>query len=148
MSTSSRLARIIPNCKLHSLAANARTSEQSITITGLGNVEFDRAIIGIQQLRIVMENQVSAMKLWEPRREQGHYVLTFSNRYFNKESEAANEEVKALSTDVDPLGLLAKAVPDGIHTSDNEVLYFERRKGDAPRCVEVLTPDLLAEQRL
>lgn len=56
----------------------------------------------------------------------GHLALTFTNRYFSTPEEASGKEDRQLSAYVDPLNILREAVPRGVHTQDNEVLYFER----------------------
>lgn len=75
---------------------------------------------------------------WQPQMINGKLSLAFSNRYFASADEAQGQEGLALGPYVDPLNILQEAVPQGIHTADNEVLYFERIIQDAGKLVSAL----------
>ena len=54
-------------------------------------------------------------------------MLFFGNRYFADDGDYRAHDAISME-DVDPLKILREAVPEGIHTTDNQVLYFERGK--------------------
>lgn len=87
--------------------------------------------MGISQIRSVLAGslQDGALQNWSPQRNRNHIVLTFTNRYFSNEKDGVFD-VRDLSTTYDPVGVLRRAVPSGLHTADNQVLYFERFKTD------------------
>ena len=66
------------------------------------------------------------MESWELRKERGHAVLTAGSRYLSLRSDQGTQEVITMNEAIDPLGILQKAVPAAVHTTDNQVLYFER----------------------
>lgn len=90
--------------------------------------------MGISQIRSVLSSslQEGALQNWSPRRNRNHIVLTFTNRYFSNEKDGTFE-ICSLSPAYDPLGILRRTVPSGLHTVDNEVLYFERFKTEKER---------------
>ncbi len=53
-------------------------------------------------------------------------VLTFVNRYFTPDTDDGHE-VRPFPDELDPMHILRKAVPSGVYTTDNEVLYFDRQ---------------------
>lgn len=57
---------------------------------------------------------------------EGNLCLEFSNRYFATAADGDHLNTISLPSEVDPLGLLAEAVPSGRHTEDNQVLYYDR----------------------
>ncbi|KAF7799996.1 hypothetical protein EIP86_011239, partial [Pleurotus ostreatoroseus] len=63
---------------------------------------------------------------WRPPNANGNLTLSFSNRYFASYKEAKDMENKPFGNGVDPNGVLRDALPKVYHTSDNEVLYYER----------------------
>ena len=57
---------------------------------------------------------------------EGETTLTFGTRYFTPAHVCKNETANQLGQDIDPLGLLSKAIGTrGKHLDDNRVLYHE-----------------------
>ena len=72
------------------------------------------------------------MEGWEPRKDRGHPVLTVGNRYLsNADNKGVQQSVLPLGQAIDPLHILQDAVPSGVHTAENQVLYFQRSKKGA-----------------
>lgn len=63
------------------------------------------------------------MSTYQLRRDRGHPVLMFANRYLT-----LDEETASVPADIDPMGILRNCVSNGAHTSDNEVQYYERHE--------------------
>ena len=67
------------------------------------------------------------MDNWEPRKDRGHPILTVGNRYLSPvDGEEGKQQVIPMENTIDPLCILRDAVPSGVHTTENQVLYFER----------------------
>lgn len=113
---------------LYSLGANPRQASQSVTLSGLGGDTFEKSVQGVLEVYSHISRHLPQGKLlpWQPQMTNGNLSLTFSNRYFASADEAQGQEPIALGAYVDPLNILRDAVPQGIHTADNEVLYYER----------------------
>ena len=57
----------------------------------------------------------------------GHSSIELSNRYCTAKKDALTEDYVALSTDIDPQGLLARAAGSTyVHTEQNAVKYYTR----------------------
>ncbi len=112
------------------LASVPDRSQQTVTLSGVGSPQFARAILGLRQIYAVFDDHCSANELlaWTPRVTQGHFTLTMSNRYFTASKGTAKQEVLNFPSALDPLNILRDAVPSGIYSRDNEVLYYDRRK--------------------
>ena len=110
------------------MGKNPRFARQSVLLSGLGLDQFHRTFDALLEIGTVIEDNLPNGKLRRPtpRLERGFPVLQFSNRYFADSSEAGASDAVSMDA-VDPMKILRAAVPDGIHTLDNEVLYFERR---------------------
>ena len=67
------------------------------------------------------------MDTWEPRKDRGHPVLTVGNRYLSlTKDEGTKQQLVPMKDVIDPLGILQDAAPSAVHTTENQVLYFER----------------------
>ena len=119
------------------MAKHPENTQQLVRLTGLGTEPFELAAKGISQIRAVLGDslQEDSLQSWSPARIRNHLVLTFTNRYFSNERDGVYE-VQDLSPSYDPLRLLRLAVPGGLHTVDNQVLYFERIKTATEGLVE------------
>ena len=54
-------------------------------------------------------------------------MLEFANRYWSMPEEVAVGEELEVSDTIDPFGILRLGQGQGKHTTDNEVLYYERK---------------------
>lgn len=130
--------------RLHKIPSN---SQQYVLLSGLGLDAFERNVEAISAIRQAFDGQVSEGDLpaWKPNREHGSLALPFSNRFFTASRDCGKEQPVDLSI-VDPLRILRTAVPDGMHTDDNEVLYFERLKATEDATTFVHFPTVLTAQ--
>ncbi len=104
-------------------------------MSGLGSEVFHRSVLATGGIHRAFKAVNPQLKFagWQPRQSHGHMVLTFSNRYFTPDTDNGHE-VRTFPNDHDPLHVLRKAVPSGVYTADNEVLYFDRRSTTGERC--------------
>ncbi|KAK7678420.1 hypothetical protein QCA50_009481 [Cerrena zonata] len=100
---------------------------QDITITGLGCHQFDTFVQAVDVVRTMFDRSSSGRGVSQRQKISSDIgsTLRFSNRYFTQLDEAGNSVTIPFSEDVDPLGIL-KEIKGGLHTSENEVAYFER----------------------
>ena len=112
------------------LPKHPRSARQCVTISGLGSQTFDDALNCILQIRNLFANVVpaNALQVFSPRRPGGMLELEFGNRYFSNDDANPGFDGKALDDIVDPLRILTDLCPRDLASSDNEVLYFERRR--------------------
>ena len=105
-------------------------TQQTIMLSGVSSRQFGTAIAAIGQIVEVFNAQCTRDELlpWSPRIVQGHPTLTLSSRYFTADGGSTKHDMRAFPEDLDPYNILRNAVPDGLYTEDNEVLYYERRK--------------------
>ncbi|KAF7798783.1 hypothetical protein EIP86_010008 [Pleurotus ostreatoroseus] len=110
------------------LPKSPERATQSVLMTGLGTEGFEKAVQGALQIYQHMQRCLPAGALipWKPVTYEGHLGLELSNRYFSSSKEAEGQQIVELSSDIDPNNILRKAVPHGLHTLDNTVVYFER----------------------
>ena len=123
---------------------NAAAAKQSVVITGLGIPEFQAAARAVLEIHTFFGSTLpdTCLEPWHPVKgsEEGFMCLEFSNRYFSggKDHDVALE----LGKDIDPEGILRAQCPEGIHTEDNRVLYFECYTTPETKYVCFPTPDL------
>lgn len=107
-------------------------SEQYIRLSELSTETFDSAaaaVVGIHQFmgsRIVS----GGLNEWNVKREGGHIVLDFHNRYLTAREKAADQPVLDIPDAIDPHRLLRDRIKDEVYTQNNEVQYFERLTED------------------
>lgn len=102
--------------------------KQSISISGLGTDTFNDAITSLYLLQTALTAHIPPQSLipWAPSFFQDFPSIDISNRYFSKKKDALEAPIP-FGLDVDPHGLLAHLIQgDLAHTSDNEVLYYQR----------------------
>ncbi|KAI1793219.1 hypothetical protein LXA43DRAFT_1059933, partial [Ganoderma leucocontextum] len=106
--------------------------KQSVTLTGLGVQGFDAAVRGIQNIYQVFANHISKsggrLREWVPGRDQQDLTLTFASRYLTSSRDAGEEPLADLAEFVDPFNVLRPLLRGEVHTVDNVVEYWERRK--------------------
>ena len=104
-------------------------AKQSVRLTGLGQDSFDACAIAILELQQVLAAQLppGSMSKFVPGKDSGYLTLEFSNRYFTVDTDHQLDAAD-LNPYIDPLNILGnRALANARHTSDNEVLYFERQ---------------------
>ena len=99
-----------------------------MTLSGLGSAKFKDAVSAILKIHQYFQQHCpeGQMDGWEPRKERGYPVVSAGARYLSTKANTSSEQVIPLSEVIDPIGILARAVPGGLHTQENQVLYFER----------------------
>ncbi|KAI1787214.1 hypothetical protein LXA43DRAFT_896598 [Ganoderma leucocontextum] len=106
--------------------------KQSVTLTGLGVQGFDAAVRGIQNIYQVFANHISKsgghLREWVPGRDQQDLTLTFASRYLTSSRDAGEEPLADLAEFVDPFNVLRPLLRGEVHTVNNVVEYWERRK--------------------
>ncbi|KAI1785251.1 hypothetical protein LXA43DRAFT_1066092 [Ganoderma leucocontextum] len=106
-----------PLRKYHILQNSSRLIDfkQSVTLTGL-----------------VFANHISKsgghLREWVPGRDQQDLTLTFASRYLTSSRDAGEEPLADLAEFVDPFNVLRPLLRGEVHTVDNVVEYWERRK--------------------
>ena len=110
------------------LPRKVRQATQSVALSGLGLDKFEEGVKAVLQIynHFCRNLPQGCMDPWEPQITDGQLTLTFANRYLSSLHESEGMEQVPLSNDIDPNGLIRKAVPKIYHTSDNQVMYFER----------------------
>lgn len=113
---------------------NVRSLKQSIVLSGLGLDRFEKYTTAILSIRNVLDGSLpaGALQAWTPVSENGYVGIEFGNRYFSTNEEADGRLAVPLSKDMDPFNILSQIIGKGIHTEDNEVVYFERRAFNRP----------------
>ena len=108
------------------------TAKQSVVLTGLGSDKFDQCARGILEVHTKLSSSLppGSLQLWRPLTDQGRICLEFSNRYFASGTDSMDQSDVALGSGIDPAGVLAQECPEGRHTEDNVVLYFDRTKDE------------------
>ena len=108
----------------------ARYARQSLTLTGLGEGGFEEVINAVAEVHDLFKRAVGE-RLQDCSiltTHNGHPAIEMSNRFFTPRGEANPEDVCQFEDGVDPLGYLVKAAgTQWVHTSDNRVLYYERK---------------------
>lgn len=112
------------------LGPNPATAQQVTVISGLGTLEFGKAVMAIINIhsQFCEHSKGSAFQAHLLRKDRGYPVLKFCNRYLTLEDEADQEDNGPLPADIDPLDILHKSVPNGRYTAENEVQYYERQE--------------------
>lgn len=102
-----------------------------VTLTGLGTETFENSLDAIAKILTVLGRQFPEGKLiaWQPpacSMSAGHN-LVLTNRYFTKQSEAANMTSTLFPSNVDPKQILSRMTGSQlIHTEENQVKYYTR----------------------
>lgn len=129
---SASILSVILNNRRKRLPSKPTYAQQAVTLSGLGCSGFATFIEAVNSIQKVFERFSGGKTL------TGHVgpsigaLLSFSNRYFTQPEETDVLMPVPFSKYTDPFGIL-QSVSDGVHTSDNEVQYFEQTfKGDKP----------------
>ena len=104
---------------------------QSLMLTGLSSPKFDDAVLSVQAIGDIFQQQVGdgSMEVWVPSAFQGHPSINVGNQYFTPSQHALQDCQVSFSPVIDPDNILSEAMGgDFVHTEDNEVEYYEARK--------------------
>lgn len=99
---------------------------------GLGTTQFESSIDALFDIRRVLfdrEFPEGKLKSFEisPSCITADRSLVLSNRYFTKKSEGPQMRDSPFPNNVDPVGILARNLGNGlIHTEENDVTYLRR----------------------
>ncbi|KAH7905161.1 hypothetical protein BJ138DRAFT_1118724 [Hygrophoropsis aurantiaca] len=108
---------------------------QHVTLTGLGQEAFDKAVGNLYGIHTMLARQVppGALESWKPSEYQGYSALDIQNRYFTPR-KFANGQPKfpfdKLSDDNHHLE--DSTTPELYHTYDNHVDYYGAAEAGAP----------------
>ncbi|KAH9837946.1 uncharacterized protein C8Q71DRAFT_706152, partial [Rhodofomes roseus] len=107
-------------------------TEQYVRIGGLADPLFDQGAVAVLAIHQFLESRLGSGSLqdMDVKREQGHIVLDFHNRYLTPRSEAAVTSIIPFPNDYDPRHILQSRVTDEVFTTDNAVQFYERVKLD------------------
>lgn len=114
------------------LPSHVLTSAQSVAICRLGCQGFNTFIAAIKAITDVFQcfNANHSVIGLDNVKDRSHPILVFSNHYYSQHEDTDTLMPVPFPQDVDLYEILSN-VEEGIHTSDNEVQYFERIvKGD------------------
>ncbi|KAH9921060.1 uncharacterized protein B0H18DRAFT_880502, partial [Fomitopsis serialis] len=103
-------------------------TEQYVRIGGLGSAQFDQSAVAMMNIHQLFESRLGkgCLQGWDVKREQGHIVLDFHNRYLTPRSSASSASIMDIPHDYDPRHILRSHMTDEVFTSDNVVQYYER----------------------
>lgn len=111
-------------------ASRPRFLRQGLSLTGLGDQAFDEIVTKIARAHGLFKRSLGDQLLDSSvfSAFKDFNTVDMGNRYFTSRSEAANDDIVKMESDVDPLGILQKAAGgDLVHCEDNQVLYFEKQ---------------------
>ena len=94
----------------------------------MGSPKFDACARAILEIHTKLSSSLppESLQEWIPIMDEGSICVEFSNRYFAVSSDCDHLNTIKIPSDVDPLGILAKAVPNGRYTEDNHILYYDQ----------------------
>lgn len=110
-------------------------ASQEVSIIGADVAKFTECITAVDEIhsKFSLEFASGALKSTNQDSFEGEAGLTFGTRYFTPSHVCKNETAENLTTEVDPHGILLKAVGGrGKHLQDNMVLYHQYRAEDVP----------------
>lgn len=111
------------------------TATQEVSLIAADPETFNDAIVAIDEIQSMFGLEFASGALRAARNDsfEGELALTFGTRYFTPSHICKNETPEKMSSLVDPLGILVKAVGGrGKHLPDNMVLYHEHKEQAAP----------------
>ena len=105
-------------------------ARQRIKLSGLGLPAFDKATQALLAIHTYFASHIPTSTLtdFQPLVYHGDIAIECSNRYFTLKEEIRVGEELPLTDIIDPCNILRSGQVDGHYTSDNEVLYFQRRE--------------------
>ena len=107
---------------------------QTVYISGLGEKYFDNAKTGMDSIRHIFEEKLSASiaSATEDRHWKGFPLMVTGNRFFTKQSLVPHETLHSFRPAIDPKGILLQQAQSSVdrlvHTEENKVRYYEGRE--------------------
>lgn len=117
---------------------------QSVMLSGLGTDTFNDAISSINSFQTLLAAHIPAQSMihWAPSSFQEFKGIDISNRYFCRKRDTSEASI-SFGVGIDPHGTLTGLLQDDLmHTSENEVLYYQRLPGDSPDAWRYVLPFL------
>jgi len=117
--------------KQHCSKSKVRFLRQGVSLTGLGGNGTDRIFEKVAQVQGLFKrtfgDRLQECSIFSS--FKGYAALDMSNRYFMPRGDADDNDICDLGQAVDPQGYLANLADSSfVHTVDNKVSYYERRK--------------------
>lgn len=122
------MTRTLGNSQTIRLGKTFSQARQTVTLSGLGTEGFNQAVLALLKIHQFFRDNCAEGQVgnWVTHKDRGHPILTFGNRYLTTVTQDQPSQKVLSLDDVDPLKILRNAVPDAVHTTENQVLYFER----------------------
>jgi hypothetical protein len=103
---------------------------QSAALTAFGNPVFDNFIANIAVIHSIFRRAIGEQLMEDTAYAECPATIDLTNRYFVPKASAFPEDIRTLTAEVDPFGILAKAAGSAyVHTEENKVYYFEKTGG-------------------
>ena len=106
---------------------------QGASLTAFGNSAFDNLFANIALIHTIFRRAIGHQLIEDT--SQSSYTeypgtIDVTNRYFVPKANALPEDIRTLTTDVDPFGTLTRAAGSAyVHTEENKVYYYEKTGG-------------------
>ncbi|KAJ3526607.1 hypothetical protein NMY22_g10097 [Coprinellus aureogranulatus] len=130
------------------LKDKVRFLRQGVRISGLSSLAFETAIQRLQDIVAIWSRCVSRIQVpsFVGLDDRGAYLDVW-NRYFSSRREGGGGPVKALTPEIDPIGLLTSMQDEQYyHGEENSVLYIQRNPGGlASKKRTTLSPPVIVE---
>ncbi len=100
---------------------------QAVTISGLGQTAFDRALENMEKIQIAFMASIGQREVepFQPASYHGHFAIDAHNKYFTKKRLVPNEGTHPFHPSTDPDGVLASLENyEFVHIADNHVDYL------------------------
>ena len=110
----------------------AKYINQSVTITGLDEPHFAKAIENLAAIQTLFEHHIDKNDFdhWLPSRYTTYPAIELSNRYFTYRKDDPHGPSVPLGENIDPTGRLAALAGANLfHSEDNVVLYRAKLAG-------------------
>ena len=105
---------------------------QSAVLTAFEDPVFENFLANIAVVHSIFRRAISELLEGTAQSSCSEHPVTIdvANRYFVPKANALPEDIRTLTSEVDPFGTLAKAAGSAyVHTDENKVYYFEKTNG-------------------
>ena len=106
---------------------------QSAALTAFGNPIFDNFLANIAVIHTIFRRAIGEQFIEgaaQPSYSEHPVTIDLANHYFVPTANALPEDIRTLTSEVDPFGTLAKAAGSAyVHTDENKVYYSEKTCG-------------------
>jgi len=115
-------------------SSKVKYMRQSAALTAFGNPAYNNLLANIAVIHTIFKRAIGE-RLIDDSDQTSSYTenpvtIDVANRYFVPKAKALPEDIRTLTTEVDPFGTLAKAAGSAyVHTEENRVYYFEKTIG-------------------